>query len=243
MRATCVSRVDNGRNDGFVESGSGPVAMGYWQQSDLPYYYSLAQVFPIADRYFASVLGQTFPNRRYLISATSIGQVNDTLPALTDYPANGTIFDRLDAVGVSWRDYYTTLPTVELYPALYLKNKGTKVVPITQFFTDAAARTLPGVPDAADPGPAAGGHPPERPRLQRERTGHHPTPGFGHPAAIPRLRRLSGWPERVTTLSCFPVCLPDCYATVCADDFRFHGSALGGQTWVPGSRRPALSSR
>ena len=139
------TQFDNGRNDGFVESGSGPVAMGYWQQSDLPFYYSLAQVFPIADRYFASVLGQTFPNRRYLISATSIGQVNDTLPALTDYPANGTIFDRLDAVGVSWRDYYTTLPTVELYPALYLKNKGTKVVPITQFFTDAAAGTLPGV--------------------------------------------------------------------------------------------------
>jgi len=88
---------------------------------------------------------ETCPNRRFLISATSIGQVNDTLPALTDYPANGTIFDRLDAVGVSWRDYYTTLPTVELYPALYLKNKGTKVVPITQFFTDAAAGTLPGV--------------------------------------------------------------------------------------------------
>ena len=25
------TQFDNGRNDGFVESGSGPVAMGYWQ--------------------------------------------------------------------------------------------------------------------------------------------------------------------------------------------------------------------
>jgi phospholipase C len=133
-----------GRNDGFVTSGSGPVAMGYWQEADQPFYYSLASVFPIADRYFCSVLGQTYPNRRYLISATSIGMVNDTQPALTDYPANGTIFDRLDAGGVSWRDYYSTLPTTELYPELYFKNAGTKVVPIADFFSDAAAGTLPG---------------------------------------------------------------------------------------------------
>ena len=135
---------NHGRNDGFVESGSGPVAMGYWQQADQPFYYSLAQVFPIADRYFCSVLGQTFPNRRYLISATSIGQVDDTVPKESDYPANGTIFDKLDAAGITWRDYYTTLPTTLLYPELFLKNDGTKVVPIAQFFTDAAAGTLPG---------------------------------------------------------------------------------------------------
>ena len=105
---------------------------------------SLAQAFPIADRYFCSLLGQTDPNRRYLISATSIGQVDDTLPNESDYPANGTIFDKLDAQGISWRDYYTTLPTVLLYPELYIKNHGTKVIPIGQFFTDAAAGTLPG---------------------------------------------------------------------------------------------------
>ena len=38
---------DGGRNDGFVESGSGPVAMGYWEQADQPFYYSLASAFPI----------------------------------------------------------------------------------------------------------------------------------------------------------------------------------------------------
>ena len=136
---------DHGRNDGFVESGSGPVSMGYWADADQPFYYSLASVFPIADRYFCSVLGQTYPNRRYLISATSIGQVNDTLPAATDYPAHGTIFDAVATAGVSWRDYYTDLATVELYPELYLKNLGTNVLPIADFFTDAAAGTLPGL--------------------------------------------------------------------------------------------------
>jgi phospholipase C len=138
------TQFDGGRNDGFVESGSGPVSMGYWDHADQPFYYSLAHRFPIADRYFCSLLGQTFPNRRFLISATSLGMINDTVPALTDYPPNGTIFDKLDAAGVSWKDYYTTLPTVELYPQLFLRNNGTKVVPITSFFTDAAAGTLPG---------------------------------------------------------------------------------------------------
>ncbi len=138
------TQFDNGRNDGFVESGSGPVAMGYWDSADQPFYYSMARIFPIADRYFCSILGQTYPNRRYLISATSLGMINDTTPALTDYPANGTIFDKLAAAGVSWKDYYTNLATTELYPELYLKNLNTNVVPIADFFTDAAAGTLPG---------------------------------------------------------------------------------------------------
>ena len=49
--------------------------------------------------------------------------MDDTLPNADDYPANGTIFDRLNAIGVSWRDYYSTLPTVFLYPQLYENNK------------------------------------------------------------------------------------------------------------------------
>jgi phospholipase C len=138
----------DGRNTGFVESGSGPVAMGYWQPAAQPFYSSLARIFPIADRYFCSVLGPTFPNRRYLISATSLGMINDTLPGFTAYPANGTIFDRLEAARITWKDYCSTLgvviSTTELYPELYARNVGTNVVGIDQFFDDAAAGTLPG---------------------------------------------------------------------------------------------------
>ena len=145
---------DGGRNDGFVESGSGPVSMGYWDEPDQPFYYSLARRFPIADRYFCSVLGQTYPNRRYLISATSLGMINDTLPALTDYPANGTIFDKLDAAGVSWKDYFTTLPTVELYPQLYLQERRHEGRPDHRFLRRRggrdAARLLPGRAELRD---------------------------------------------------------------------------------------------
>ena len=137
------TQFDNGRNDGFVVSGSGPVSMGYWDGIDQPFYYSLAGVFPIADRYFCSVLGQTFPNRRYLMSATSLGMVNDDISQINEYPANGTIFDKLDAAGLTWKDYYTSLSTTELYLQLFEKNVGTKILPIADFYTDAAAGTLP----------------------------------------------------------------------------------------------------
>jgi phospholipase C len=57
------TQLDGGRLDGFVRSGSGPVAMGYWERADLPFYYSMASVFPIADRYF-SVVGRGAARQR-----------------------------------------------------------------------------------------------------------------------------------------------------------------------------------
>ena len=139
-------QLDRGKLDGFVKSASGPVSMGYWQRDDLPFYYSLASVFPLADRYFSSVLGPTFPNRRYLIAGTSIGMINDSVPSLTGYPANGTIFDRLHHAGVSWKDYYertTVVPTLALFPKLLTRYPG-NITDVDDFFSDAAAGRLPG---------------------------------------------------------------------------------------------------
>ncbi|MGN6795590.1 MAG: alkaline phosphatase family protein, partial [Streptosporangiaceae bacterium] len=134
-----------GRLDGFVTSG-GPVAMGYWQREDLPFYYSLASVFPVADRYFCSLLGPTFPNRRYLMAATSIGMINDTVPGPTAYPQNGTIFDKLHNAGISWRDYFSITSIASqlaLFPPLLVKYAG-NLRPVGEFFEDAQAGTLPG---------------------------------------------------------------------------------------------------
>ncbi len=135
----------DGRNDGFATSPSGPVAMGYWDGTDLPFYYSLASTFPLADRWFSSVLGQTLPNRRYLLAATSAGMVNDDGSQLAQSPPNGTIFDRLDRYGIEWRDYYHSGSNpgslVWLSEASAL---GPHNVPIERFFEDAAAGSLPG---------------------------------------------------------------------------------------------------
>ena len=119
--------------------------MGYWTGEDLPFYYSMARQFPIGDRYFCSVMAQTYPNRRFLIAATALGDVatNATGISVTDAP-NGTIFDRLDRHGISWKDYYPDLPTVALFLPEWNDNKPTaRSSHFEQFFIDAAAGNLP----------------------------------------------------------------------------------------------------
>jgi phospholipase C len=74
--------------------------------------------------------------------------INDTAPNPLAYPANGTIFDKLNQIGVSWVDYYSPLegflptPTVGLYPKL-LEHTG-NIKKIEHFFADVKAGTLPG---------------------------------------------------------------------------------------------------
>jgi phospholipase C len=82
------------------------VAMGYWSERDLPFYYGLARAFPLADHWFSSCLGPTLPNRRFLIAGTANGLIDDSPYDLLDYPSGGTIFDMLSAHGISWSNYH-----------------------------------------------------------------------------------------------------------------------------------------
>jgi phospholipase C len=119
---------DEGKCDGFVTStqvvvpaggavdaaeceGAGAaVAMGYWSGDDLPFYYGLARTFPLADHWFSSCLGPTFPNRRFLIAGTAHGLIDDAPYDLLDYPPAGTIFDLLDRFRISWVNYHNVNP-------------------------------------------------------------------------------------------------------------------------------------
>jgi phospholipase C len=136
----------DGANTGFVQSDSGPVAMGYFDGDDIPFYYGLASTFPVCDRWFGSCLAQTFPNRRYLLAGTSLGTINNDLTFVTSgpQPAAGTIMDQLNKHTIAWRDYYTSLPSVGLFLPV-LQANGDKAVKIDQFFTDAASGNLAAV--------------------------------------------------------------------------------------------------
>jgi len=109
----------NGKMDGFVsqndlseqsDNGESPTeddTMGFYDQTDLPYYYSLAETFAVDDRYFSSTLGPTVPNRLYEFAGTSFGHLVTSTdeaipPAGGDQPLNETIFDLLDSKSVSW---------------------------------------------------------------------------------------------------------------------------------------------
>ena len=134
---------NDGGNDGFVRSASGPVAMGYWTRDDLPWAYSLASTFPLGDRWFGSLLGQTQPNRRYLLAATSVGMVNDRLTENLLPAPHGTILDRLDRHGIPWRNYYAGYaPTTALFPRDAVDDH-TNVVPVDRFFADADSGDFP----------------------------------------------------------------------------------------------------
>jgi len=133
---------DGGTNMGFVK-GCGGAAMGYWDGEDLPFYHSMARQFPIGDRYFASVMAQTYPNRRFLIAGTALGNLRTDVSGISKVDApKGTIFDRLNEHGLSWKDYHPDLPTCALFEPVFLNNR-TKAVHMTQFFADAASGSLP----------------------------------------------------------------------------------------------------
>jgi phospholipase C len=133
---------DGGRNDGFVKA-SGPVAMSFWDNTDLPFTYSLVRHFPVGNRYFCSVLAQTYPNRRFLFCGTSSGLVATDSQTFTIKAANGTIFDRLDQHHVEWASYYQQVPSALIVPGWLTTARKKRVQKIDQFFTHAAAGKLP----------------------------------------------------------------------------------------------------
>ncbi|MBV9095791.1 MAG: hypothetical protein JO132_18290 [Streptosporangiaceae bacterium] len=92
--------------DGSADKAALAAAMGYWTEEDLPFYYGLARTFPLADHWFSSCLGPTFPNRRFLIAGTAHGLIDDSSYNLLDYPAAGTILDSLSRHGISWGNYH-----------------------------------------------------------------------------------------------------------------------------------------
>jgi phospholipase C len=135
---------DGGTNMGFAKTCS-PVSLGYWDGRDLPFYYGMAGLFPIGDRYFCSVMAQTHPNRRFLIAATALGDVTTGTAGVssTDAP-NGTIFDRLDQYKISWKNYYPDVPTCGLFlPVAERAAQNGNLGSIADFLSDAAAGKLP----------------------------------------------------------------------------------------------------
>lgn len=108
---------NSGAMDGFVKA-SGAHVMGYYDQTNLPFYNGLATTFPICDRWFSSVLGPTHPNRRFLQAGTSAGMVITSAADAVAHPTapNGTIWDRLDAHGITWKSYAIDLWDILLFP-------------------------------------------------------------------------------------------------------------------------------
>ena len=93
---------NHGAMDGFFTT-NGPGALGYYDGSDLAYYYALADSFTLCGNYFCSILGPTLPNRVALMAGTTGGNTTNRIRVGSlDYP---TIVDLLVASHVSWKCY------------------------------------------------------------------------------------------------------------------------------------------
>jgi len=139
--------MNGGAMDGFVTAnGGGTGSMQYFDDATLPFYWGLADTFVLCDRWFCSAPCQTFPNRRYLQAATSVGIVSTDVDEVLATPAapNGVIWERLDDHGISWRDYGIDLADILVFPDYGFAHQD-RIRTFDDFLADCARGTLPQV--------------------------------------------------------------------------------------------------
>ncbi|HEY5189434.1 MAG TPA: alkaline phosphatase family protein [Solirubrobacteraceae bacterium] len=147
-------QISGGTMNGFVRVSGAIEPMGYYTPQVLPFAYSLAENFTLANRWFCSVPGPTYPNRRFLLAGTAYGGTVTGPGTLLDAPPpHGTIFDVLSDQNVNWCDYFTDVPMTAVIPSIIVKHTNHHAH-IAKFFHDCQAGTLPAV-SFVDPGVGA----------------------------------------------------------------------------------------
>lgn len=112
-------------NTGFVQSyderypGNGHEIMRCFAPQMVPVLSTLAQEFAVCCRWFASVPGETWPNREFAHSATSRGRAN--INRYRYHSTRKTIFEQLDESQEerSWRIYHDDIPHSWCYTNLW----------------------------------------------------------------------------------------------------------------------------
>ncbi len=182
--ATFADQYNEGDMNGFVSAlnarqEDGRLSMGYYDGTDIPYYWNLADNFVLFDRWFSSAKDGSFANHMYWVAA--IPPVVDRGQQLADkLAALPTIFDRLEAAGISWKFYVQNYdPTITYRNAAEMGNRASQViwvpllnydrfidnpklashiVDLSEYYTDLRNGTLPAVAYIAPSG--ASEHPP-----------------------------------------------------------------------------------
>lgn len=132
--------VDNGKMDGFdlvsgAIQGGRDLALSQYRSSDIPAYWSYASHYTLADRFFSTILGPSFPNHLVTVASRSGGVINNPIdimngawgcdsgprarvemverqglhhfvPPCFDFQ---TLPDQLSARGISWAYYAPTI--------------------------------------------------------------------------------------------------------------------------------------
>jgi phospholipase C len=168
--STWKRQYDNGLMDGTVAAyraiGLGTnSAMGYYDARDLPYYWAVARNYVLFDRFFSSARVGSRLNRFWWITGRSTPGGLETLPA-HGYKDIPTIFDRLEAAGVSWKFYVQSyhkevnyrshihgkysgqtarVPLVDFPRFIHDSRLAAHIVDLSQYYIDLARGRLPAV--------------------------------------------------------------------------------------------------
>jgi phospholipase C len=132
-----------GANSGFVTEhearhGVDEAArvMGYWGRDKLPASYGMLEGGALAQQWYASVMGPTWPNRYYSLLGTSMGnESNDPIP--DELP---TIFERVFRSGRTYANYYGNIPFAALCARVTIEDP--EYMKMEQFYDDASAGRL-----------------------------------------------------------------------------------------------------
>src|SRR5512140_2444189 len=184
---TFVGQFDGGKMDGFVSalnarSENGKIAMGYYDDRDIPYYWNLADHYVLFDHFFSSAPDGSYVNHMYSVAGAPANQENPSgNVALNNMP---TIFDRLHAAGISWKFYVQNYdPTINYRHVTGVGSRDSQViwvpmlnmsrflddpalsshiVDLKQYYVDVEHGTLPAVSYIVPSG--ASEHPPQYPK-------------------------------------------------------------------------------
>jgi phospholipase C len=128
---------NNGTCDGWLRAGANDeYAIGYYERKDLAFLGQAVPQWTTFSRYFAAIMAETYPNRIYTHAGQTDRITNTT--ALCTLP---TIWDRLAGAGLQGRYYFSDVPFLALWGPKYVPISR----PITSFYADCAAGTLPNV--------------------------------------------------------------------------------------------------
>lgn len=161
---------DGGKMDGFVaafqrQGRDGTMAMGHYDARKLPYYWEVAQNYVLFDHFFSATRYGIRNNRSYWVSASPAPGGTGRIPA-DGYGNLRTIFDRLQAAGVSWKFYVggynrtqtyqsaspansetqtARVPLVDFWRFTHDRSLASHIVGLDQYYRDLRAGTLPAV--------------------------------------------------------------------------------------------------
>jgi phospholipase C len=184
-RSAFAVQYRRGRMTGFIDAirrATGrvdPSVMGYYDGRDIPYYWNVADDYVLFDRFFASSRGGSVRNAMYAVTGTPGNYNGETIPP-DGFGNLETIFDRLQARGISWKFYVQNYnpdvnfrnrgggraTQVSWVPLLgydrYIRDRELRkhIVDLDEYFEDLQDGSLPSVAYIVAPSGGSSEHPP-----------------------------------------------------------------------------------